>query len=150
MLHVTFHAAFLSQEYATANRALARENTLREQAATRKFGANEAQKLLEGQRASDELIRAGKLPRVRWEKIVEHIDHAVRLAGADHVGLGSDFDGAFMPEGMEDATQFPRITEGLVGVGYADSDIAKILGGNTLRVMGEAETIAGQLQTGKV
>ena len=90
---------------------------------------NEAQKLIEGQRASDELIRAGKLPKVRWEKIVEHIDHAVRLAGADHVGLGSDFDGAFMPEGLKDAAQFPRITEGLLGLGYGEADIARILGG---------------------
>jgi membrane dipeptidase len=60
------------------------------------------------------LIRAGKLPQVSWEKIVDHIDHAVRLAGADHVGLGSDFDGAFMPAGMEDASKFPLLTEGLL------------------------------------
>ncbi len=150
VLHITFHAAFLSQEYAKANRALAPENSAREAAANEKFGVNEAQKLIEGQRASDELIRAGKLPQVRWEKIVEHIDHAVRLAGADHVGLGSDFDGAFMPEGLEDAAQFPRITEGLLGLGYGEADIAKILGGNTLRVMSEAETAAGRLQSGKV
>jgi membrane dipeptidase len=144
VLHITFHAAFLSQEYALASRAMASESALREQAAKQKFGGNEAQKLLEGQRMSDELIRAGKLPLVRWEKIIEHIDHAVCLAGADHVGLGSDFDGAFMPEGLEDAAQFPRITEGLVELGYTETDIAKILGGNTLRVLGDSERIAGE------
>ncbi len=63
---------------------------------------------MEGQRLSDEFIRAGKLPQVSWEKIVEHIDHAVRIVGADHVGLGSDFDGAFMPAGMEDASKLPE------------------------------------------
>jgi membrane dipeptidase len=147
VLHITFHAAFLSQEYANASRAMASESALREQAAKQKFGGNEAQKLLEGQRMSDELIRAGKLPLVRWEKIIEHIDHAVRLAGADHVGLGSDFDGAFMPDGLEDAAQFPRITEGLVGLGYTETDIAKILGGNTLRVLGDSERIAGELRS---
>ncbi len=92
---------------------------------------------MEGQRWSDESIRAGKLPQVSWEKIVEHIDHAVRLVGADHVGFGSDFDGAFMPEGMEDASKFPLITEGLLRRGYAEADIRKILGENTLRVMDE-------------
>ena len=139
VLHITFHAAFLSQEYAAAYRALKAENALLEQAAIDKFGLNEAQKLIDGQRMSDDWIRAGKLPRVGWQKIIEHIDHAVRLVGADHVGLGSDFDGAFMPEGLEDAAQFPRITDGLLGLGYAECDIAKILGGNTLRVMAENE-----------
>jgi membrane dipeptidase len=143
VFHVTFHNAFLSQEYAAANRALAPENAARETAAKQKFGANEAQKLMEGQRSSNDLIRAGKLPQVRWEKIVEHIDHAVRLAGPDHVGLGSDFDGAFMPEGLEDAAQFPKITEGLLSIGYSEPDIAKILGGNTLRVLREAEKVRG-------
>jgi membrane dipeptidase len=147
VLHITFHAAFLSQDYAHASRAMASESAFREQAAKEKFGGNEAQKLLEGQRMSDELIRVGKLPLVSWEKIIEHIDHAVRLAGADHVGLGSDFDGAFMPEGLEDAAQFSRITEGLVGLGYTEIDIAKILGGNTLRVLGDSERIAGELRS---
>jgi len=92
---------------------------------------------LEFQRLSDESIRAGKLPQVSWEKIVEHVDHAARLVGADHVGLGSDFDGAFMPQGMEDASKFPLITEGLRRNGYQESEIRKILGENTLRVMGK-------------
>jgi membrane dipeptidase len=150
VFHITFHNAFLSQEYANASKALAQENTARETAAKQKFGSNEAQKLIEGQRVSDEFIRAGKLPAVRWEKIIEHVDHAVRLAGADHVGLGSDFDGAFMPEGMQDAAQFPKLTEGLLNLGYGETDIAKILGGNTLRVMGQCETVAEELRQGKV
>ena len=71
-----------------------------------------------------------------WERIVEHIDHVVKLVGADHVGLGSDFDGANMPDGMEDCSKLPKITEALLRRGYAEDDIRKILGGNTLRVHG--------------
>jgi membrane dipeptidase len=141
VIHITFHDSFLSQEYANANRALSSENDLREQAAENEFGENEARKQIAGQHSSDASIRAGKLPQVDWEKIVDHIDHAVRIAGADHVGLGSDFDGAFMPTGMEDASNFPRLTDGLLHRGYSEADVRKILGENTLRVMAEAERI---------
>ena len=88
------------------------------------------------------LTEEGKLPHASWERIVDHIDHVVKLVGADHVGLGSDFDGADMPEGMDDCTQLPRITEALVRRGYSDTDVRKILGGNTLRVMEEAERVS--------
>jgi membrane dipeptidase len=149
VIHITFHDGFLSQEYANASRALASENDSREQAAEDAFGQNEARKLVEGQRWSDESIRSGKLPQVGWEKIVDHIDHAANIVGADHVGVGSDFDGAFMPAGMEDASQFPRITEGLVRRGYAEADIRKILGENTLRVMADAERVGQSLRSEK-
>jgi membrane dipeptidase len=149
VIHITFHDGFLSQEYANAYRALASENDTREQAAEDAYGQNEARKLVEGQRWSDESIRAGKLPQVSWEKIVDHIDHAVGIAGADHVGVGSDFDGAFMPAGMEDASKFPRITEGLVRRGYGDGDIRKILGENTIRVMADAERVGQSLRSEK-
>ena len=67
---------------------------------------------------------------------VDHIDHMVKVAGIDHVGLGSDFDGiANGPVGLEDCTKFPSITEELMRRGYPDGDIQKILGLNTMRVM---------------
>jgi membrane dipeptidase len=144
VIHITFHDSFLSQEYANANRALASEIASNIQAVRQKFGENEARKLMEWQRLSDESIHAGKLPRVSWEKIVDHIDHAAGIAGADHVGVGSDFDGAFMPAGMEDASRFPLLSEGLLKRGYQEADIRKILGENTLRVMADAERV-GQL-----
>ncbi len=88
----------------------------------------------------------GKLPQVSWERIVDHIDHVVKLAGPDHVGLGSDFDGASMPEGMEDCSKLPKITEALMRKGYSDDDIRKILGGNILRVMEQTEKVSRELR----
>jgi len=89
----------------------------------------------------------GKLPHVSWERIIDHIDHVVKLVGADHVGLGSDFDGATMPEGMDDCTHLPKITEALLRMGYSDNDIRQILGGNLLRVMEQNEKVARELQS---
>ncbi len=89
----------------------------------------------------------GKLPHVGWERIIEHIDHVVKLTGADHVGLGSDFDGASMPDGMEDCSKLPKITEALLHKGYSEEDIRKILGGNTLRVMEQVERVSREMQS---
>jgi len=91
-------------------------------------------------------VAEGKLPHVSWEKIIDHIDHVVRLVGPDHVGLGSDFDGANMPEGMEDCTHLPQITEALMRKGYSDDDIRKILGGNLLRVMEQTERVSREMR----
>jgi membrane dipeptidase len=95
----------------------------------------------------ERLTAEGKLPHVSWERIIDHIDHAVKLVGADHVGLGSDFDGADMPEGMEDCSKLPKITEALLRRGYSEDDIRKILAGNTLRVMEQAERVSRELQS---
>jgi membrane dipeptidase len=92
------------------------------------------------------LTAEGKLPHVSWERIVDHIDHAVKLVGPDHVGLGSDFDGADMPEGMENCSKLPKITEALLRKGYSEADIRKILGENTLRVMEQAERVSKELR----
>src|SRR5215831_3627416 len=89
---------------------------------------------------------SGALPRVSWERIIDHIDHVVKLVGLDHVGLGSDFDGATMPDGMEDCSKLPKITEALMRKGYKDDDIRKILGGNLLRVMEQTERVSRELE----
>jgi len=92
-----------------------------------------------------EMMEAGKLPEVDWSKIVEHIDHAVKIGGIDHVGLGSDFDGAIMPIGMEDVTHLPQITDALLKKDYSESDIRRILGENTLRVLSEVQRVSQSL-----
>ncbi len=94
-----------------------------------------------------QLTAEGKLPHVSWERIIDHIDHVVKLVGPDHVGLGSDFDGASMPEGMDDCSHLPRITDALLRKGYSEDDIRKILGGNLLRVMEANERVSRELQT---
>ena len=93
------------------------------------------------------LTSEGKLPHVGWERIIDHIDHAVKLVGADHVGLGSDFDGADMPEGLDDCSKLPKITEALLRKGYSDADVRKILGGNTLRILEQAERVSREMRT---
>lgn len=83
------------------------------------------------------------LPGAQLSDVVDHIDHMVRIAGIDHVGLGSDFDGVFdLPGGLEDVTRLPWITYELLARGYGDEDVRKILGGNMLRLMAEVERAA--------
>jgi len=76
-----------------------------------------------------------KVPQVPIDRLIEHIDHAVRIAGIDHVALGSDFDGiSLTPVGLEDVSRIGLITQKLLQRGYAQEDIYKILGENLLRV----------------
>ena len=80
------------------------------------------------------------------DEVVESIDHAVQVAGVDHVGLGSDWDGfVSMPQGLADASQLPNLTAKLLARGYSKEDIQKILGGNMLRVMREVQAKAKEL-----
>jgi len=145
VIQINYHMGFLSQEYrnATSNPAFVKELNAEVQ---KRCGASQACQIREGEQVARELVEQGKAPRVDWTKIVDHIDHAVKLAGADHVGLGSDFDGANMPYGLEDASKLPKITEALLRKGYSESDIRRILSGNTLRVMEQAEQVAKQMQ----
>lgn len=86
---------------------------------------------------------AHPIPAGTVADVVDHIDHVVRLCGVDHVGLGSDFDGARQwPVQLEDVSGYPRITQELLNRGYSEFDIRKILGGNLLRVMREVERVA--------
>jgi membrane dipeptidase len=145
VIQINYHVGFLSQEFRNAEKADPKINAGIEEEVNKRCGDNEACQLLEGDRLTREAVEQGKLPRVGYEKIIEHIDHAVKVAGVDHVGLGSDFDGANMPYGMEDATKLPYITEALLKKGYSDSDVRKILGENTLRVMSEVERVSREL-----
>lgn len=95
----------------------------------------------------DALLHMGPSP-TPLGALLDHIDHAVRVAGIDHVGLGSDFDGTlFLPEGAGDVAAFPAITAGLLARGHSAKDVGKILGENLLRAFRETEVIATRLQS---
>jgi membrane dipeptidase len=80
-----------------------------------------------------------KPSKVPIDRLIDHIDHAVKVAGVDHVGLGSDFDGcSITPVGLDDVSDLPLITEKLLERGYSEKDLEKILGGNLLRVFAAA------------
>jgi membrane dipeptidase len=99
------------------------------------------------ERAMDEWRRANPMPRGTIRIIADHVDHVVKVAGIDHVGYGSDFDGVTsLPVGLEDVSRFPYLTAELLRRGYSDADVRKILGGNVLRVMRQAEAVAARLQ----
>src|SRR5438093_10984498 len=139
---INYEASFLSEEYRLASDKKSGNVVAQLDAMSKKCGGDEACSTLESARVNREAMEKGELPKVSWEKIIEHIDHAVKAAGADHVGLGSDFDGATMPFGMEDASKMPRITDALLKKGYSNQDVEKILGGNILRVMEQVERVA--------
>jgi membrane dipeptidase len=142
---INYLVGFLSQEFRDADRAHPEISKEIAAEVKKRCGEDEGCQLVEGDKVTREYVAQGKLPRVDWTKIIEHIDHAVKLVGADHVGLGSDFDGANMPYGLEDASRLPQITNALLAKGYSESDIQKILGGNTLRVMEHVEIISKRM-----
>lgn len=85
-------------------------------------------------------------PRATVKDVVDHIDYVVKLVGVDYVGVGTDFDGGGGVEGCNDVTELPNITVELLRRGYSEEEIAKIWGGNLLRVFREVEKVAQRLQ----
>jgi len=149
VVQINYHVGFLSQEFRDAEKANPEINKAISAEVTKRCGENEGCQLMEGDRITREYVEQGKLPRVDFSKIIEHIDHAVKVAGVEHVGLGSDFDGANMPYGMEDATKLPNVTEALLKKGYSEGEVKKILGENTLHIMTEVERVSRELNGGK-
>ena len=141
---INYNAAFISEEFRIASEKRSGDVVAKMDAMSKKCGGNEACTTMEGERLDHEAMASGQLPKVNWERIVDHIDHAVKVAGVDHVGLGSDFDGATMPLGMEDVSMLPRITDALLRKGYSEHDIEQLLGGNLLRVMEQVEQVSRQ------
>ena len=87
--------------------------------------------------------KLAELKRPSYKRIIDHIDHAVSIAGVDHVGIGSDFDGINVtPEGLEDVSKMPVVFEEMRKRGYSESDIEKIAGLNFMRVMKTVESLA--------
>jgi len=145
VIQINYHVGFLSQEFRDYEDAHPDVEKEINEEVKKRCGDNEACKLTSGDQVVRDFMAEGKLPKVNWTFIIDHIDHAVKIAGVDHVGLGSDFDGAVMPLGMQDVTHIPQITDALLKKGYSDSDIRKILGENTLRVLYEVQRVSQEL-----
>lgn len=95
----------------------------------------------------EEWRKANPPPRATLAQVADHIDHIRKVAGIDHIGIGSDFDGIdSTPVGLEDVSTYPALTAELLRRGYAESDIKKVLGLNVLRAMRAAERVAAKLQ----
>jgi membrane dipeptidase len=147
VVQVNFYSAFLSQDYRNAQQAQKPEVDKAVKELKDKYKA-------EGKEAPPTEIEklqrqfADRIPRPPLSMLIDHIDHIAKVAGIDHVGLGSDFDGVDgqLPEGMDSAADLPKITAALMARGYSAEDCRKILGGNLLRVFREVEQVSKQLQ----
>jgi membrane dipeptidase len=135
---VTFVAAFVSQETATASKPIFEEFRRRTK------GLDDA---AERQRIYKEL--AARMPKIKVTigQVADHVEHVRKVAGVDHVGLGGDYDGNdAWPQGMEDVSSYPRLFAELIRRGWSDEDLAKLSQGNILRVMARAEEVAARLR----
>jgi membrane dipeptidase len=143
VVHINFFEGFLDHSFADRFDALKDEQV--QQEAIEKLAPDFGDRSRVGpevRRINQQ--RIAKLGRLPLSRLLDHIDHAVRVAGIDHVGLGSDFDGADdqFPQGLEDISKVPNLVRGLLERGYSDENILKILGGNTLRVMRVVERLS--------
>lgn len=147
VVQVNFYSGFVSQQYADALKAITPEVNAAVQALKDKAKAA-------GKEVSpaeiDKLQRsyADRIPRPPLSALIDQIDHIAKVAGVDHVGLGSDFDGVNgqLPQGIDSVADLPKITAALMARGYSAEDCRKILGGNLLRVFREVEQVGKQLQ----
>ncbi len=147
VVDANFYAGFVDENYMKASAEIGRQ-------------AGEAvQAYMEKQKAAGKTVTyvevdkierewAAKIPRPPLKSLIDHIDHIAKVAGVDHVGLGSDFDGVAgaTPLGIDSAADLPKITQALLDRGYSADDIKKILGGNLLRVFRQVEAVSHEMQ----
>ena len=151
VVQVNFFSAFDDQKYLDAFTAQTKDrNAAVAQYVADKKAAGQPVSYVDEDRISREWI--AKIPRPPLKSLIDNIDHIAKVAGVDHVGLGSDFDGVSgaTPEGIDSAADLPKITQALLDRGYSAGDIHKILGGNILRVFKEAERVSQQMQAQKL
>ena len=139
VVSVVFYPAFVEPGWQEAQARVDAEIAPVVDEAGRKAAGTPAQKKLARDRVREREY-ANRLPPVSVARIVDHIDHIVRLVGVDHVGVGSDFDGIqAVPADLSTVEQYPNLTAELLRRGYSEPDVFKILGGNILRAMEQTE-----------
>jgi membrane dipeptidase len=136
---VNFYSAFIDENYRSAVQTIRSERSAEHEALAAEYaGRNEPVPFA----ASNQIDRdfADRLQRPPLASLIDHFDHILRVAGVEHVGIGTDFDGiSSLPEGIDSAADLPKITEALVARGHSAADLRKVLGGNLLRVFGEIQ-----------
>jgi membrane dipeptidase len=138
---VTFVAEFISKASADANQARDTEIA----ALTRDIVAK-----AEKDKVSDAYKAAHPLPAVTIAQVADHVEHVRKVAGADNVGLGGDYDGnSDWPVGMDDVTSYPKLFAELVRRGWSDQDLGKLASGNIIRAVRQAEAVAKRLQAAR-
>jgi membrane dipeptidase len=145
---VNFYSAFVDENYRKAADAQKKD---RDAAVDAFVAERKAQGKAVSYAEYDQVQRAwaAKIPRPPFKSLIDQFDHIAKVAGVDHVGLGSDFDGVSgaTPEGIDSAADLPKISQALLDRGYSAADIRKILGANLLRVFSDVEKVSHQIQT---
>lgn len=138
---VNFYSAFVDDQYRQAWNALRPEREAAHRRLAEQYGTAPVPFW-----ASNRLDRelAGSISRPSFESLMAHFKHMIEVAGVEHVGIGTDFDGIpAMPEGIDSAADLGKITEWLLRQGYSEEDVRKVLGGNLMRVLRAVEAAAG-------
>jgi len=150
VIMVNFYSGFISQAYRNAQIAQKSEVDKATSDLKAKFKA-EGKEITYSDLEKLQRQMADRIPRPPLSALIDNIDHIAKVAGTDHVGLGSDFDGVSgqLPEGIDSAADLPKVTAALMARGYTAEDCDKILGGNLMRAFKEVEQVAKQLQTEK-
>ncbi len=151
VVQVNYYSAFISQAYRDASIAQQPDVEKATEELKAKYKA-EGKQVTYGDLEKLQREYADRIPRPPLSALIDHIDHIAKVAGVDHVGLGSDFDGVSgqLPQGIDSAADLPKITAALLARGYSAEDCRKILGGNLLRVFAEVERVSREMQTGKM
>jgi membrane dipeptidase len=150
VVQVNFFSGFVDEDYRKANLAQAKaEAAAVQQYVDQMKAQGKAVNYVEEDRIEREWT--AKIPRPPLKSLIDHIDHVAKVAGIDHVGLGSDFDGVSgaTPQGIDSAADLPKITQALLDRGYSADDIKKILGGNLMRVFREVEGVSHEMPAQK-
>jgi membrane dipeptidase len=146
VVQANFFSAFVSEKWRQAWVAQQPERDAAEKAAEEKAKSEGKPWGYSQEEALTEEFSA-KIPRPPLSDLIDHIDHMVKVAGIDHVGIGSDFDGiSSAPVGIDSAADLPKITAALKQRGYSEADCRKIMSGNLLRVFAQVEKVSKQLQ----
>jgi len=139
---VNFFPAFIDEQWREAWNAQATERKQAQQAMEADY---KSKGLPVPYNASDKIDReyAAKIGRAPFNSLIDHFDHVIKIAGIDHVGIGTDFDGIPVPpEGIDSAADLPKVTAALMARGYTAKDMKKLLGGNLLRVFRDVQAAA--------